>query len=292
MPAHVLVLDDPAALGRRSLLDHVKGKGWLVWALVLAFVVVCAAVPTWIAPYDHAKQYPVDKFLSPLSTGKSGFHLLGTDELGRDVWSQVIAGARLTLFIGAMATFIGGLIGVFLGMIAGLRGGWVDRVVMRLAEAQTAMPMFLIALLLLSNLGPSVWNLILILPTYVWPTFARVMRSEALRMRGSPFIEAAEALGCKTRTVLWRHMFPNLWPRVAVLGAISIGQVVLAEAGLSFIGAGVQKPDVTWGLLISGGRKYLSVAWWPTVFPGVVAGMTVFALNGLSRHFSARRGLR
>jgi peptide/nickel transport system permease protein len=292
MSANVIVVDDRRLLAHRSTLARLRGRGWIVWAALLGFIALCALLPNLLAPFDHTKQAPADRFLSPLSTSDNGLHLFGTDELGRDVLSKVIAGARLTLFIGVMSTLIGASIGVTLGMIAGFRGGWVDRVVMRLTEAQTAMPMFLIALLLLSTLGPSVWNLIAILPTYVWPTFARLIRAETLRMRSSPFIEAAVSLGCRTRTVLWRHLFPNLWPRVAVLAAISVGQVILAEAGLSFIGAGVQKPDVTWGLLISAGRKYLSVAWWPTVFPGLFAGLTVFALNGLARHFGQSRGIR
>jgi peptide/nickel transport system permease protein len=184
------------------------------------------------------------------------------------------------------STAIGATAGTVLGMLAGFRGGRVDRVVMRLTEAQTAMPMFLIALLLLSSLGASVWNLIAILPTYVWPTFARLIRAETMRMRSAPFIEAAVALGCRTHTILGRHLLPNLGGRVAVLVAISVGQVILAEAGLSFIGAGVQSPDVTWGLMISAGRKYLTVAWWPTVFPGLFVGLTVFALNGIARRFT------
>lgn len=292
MSANVIVVDDHRLLAHRSVMARLRGKGWIVWAVILGFMVLCAVVPNVIAPFDHTKQAAADRFMGPLSRTDQGFHVFGTDELGRDVLSKVIAGARLTLFIGVMSTLIGGLVGVTLGMIAGFRGGWVDRIVMRLTEAQTAMPMFLIALLLLSTLGPSVWNLIAILPTYVWPTFARLIRAETLRMRTSPFIEAATALGCRTRTVLWRHLFPNLWPRVAVLSAISVGQVILAEAGLSFIGAGVQRPDITWGLLISAGRKYLSVAWWPTVFPGLFAGLTVFALNGVARHFGESRGIR
>jgi peptide/nickel transport system permease protein len=290
MSANVIVVDDPTRLAHRSLVNRVRRYGWVIWLVVLGIVLLCAIVPSWIAPFDYTKQFPREKFAAPWSTTGSGFHLMGTDELGRDVLSKVIAGARLTLFIGVMSTLIGGAIGVTLGMIAGYRGGWVDRIVMRLTEAQTAMPMFLIALLLLSTLGPSVWNLVAILPTYIWPTFARLIRAEVLRMRTSPFIEAAEAVGCRTRTVLWRHLFPNLWTRVAVLGAISVGQVILAEAGLSFIGAGVQKPDVTWGLLISGGRKYMTVAWWPTVFPGLLAGLTVFALNALARRFGQAGG--
>lgn len=282
----VVVVDSPAGLSGGAAWARLRSRVWWLWVGILAVIVVMAIFGPWIAPFAHDSQNVRAKFLAPLSSSDRGFHLFGTDELGRDVFSKVIAGARLTVFIGAMSTLIGAGVGTVLGMLAGFKGGWIDRLVMRLTEAQTAMPMFLIALLLLSSLGASVWNLIAILPTYIWPTFARLIRAETMRMRTSPFIEAAVALGCTTRTILRRHLLPNLAGRVAVLMAISVGQVILSEAGLSFIGAGVQSPDVTWGLLISGGRKYLTVAWWATVFPGLFVGLTVFALNGIARRFT------
>jgi peptide/nickel transport system permease protein len=284
--ATVVIVDDPARLVHRSFVSKVRGRGWWGWVAVLFVIGVFGVFGSWVSPYDHTEQVPRSKFLAPLESDARGIHLFGTDELGRDVLAQVIEGARLTLFIAMAATIIGAVIGIVLGMLAGYLGGWVDRLVMRLTEAQTAMPMFLVALLLLSSLGASVWNLIAILPTYIWPTFARLIRGETLRMRSAAFVEAAVTIGCRTRTVLARHLFPNLASRIGVLFAISTGQVILSEAGLSFIGAGVQDPDVTWGLLISGGRTYLTVAWWPTVFPGLFAGLTVFALNGLARRFT------
>ena len=240
-----------------STLDRLRGRLWWVWLGILAILLLFAVFGPWIAPFDHTDQNVRAKFLSPLSSSDEGFHLLGTDELGRDVFSKVIAGTRLTLFIAFVSTLIGAAVGTVLGMLAGYHGGRIDRLVMRLAEAQTAMPMFLIALLLLSSLGASVWNLIAILPTYVWPTFARLIRAEALRMRTSPFIEAAGRPRLHDARDPVRHLLPNLAAASACLIAISVGQVILAEAGLSFIGAGVQTPDVTWGLLISGGRQYL-----------------------------------
>jgi peptide/nickel transport system permease protein len=282
----VLVVGDPRRLRGNVAFDRLRGRLWWVWLGILAILLLFAAFGPWIAPFDHTDQNVRAKFLSPLSSSDEGFHLMGTDELGRDVFSKVIAGTRLTIFIAFVSTLIGAAVGTVVGMLAGYKGGRTDRVVMRLTEAQTAMPMFLIALLLLSSLGASVWNLIAILPTYIWPTFARLIRAEVLRMRTSPFIEAAVSLGCTTRAVLARHLLPNLSGRVGVLIAISVGQVILAEAGLSFIGAGVQSPDVTWGLLISGGRRYLTVAWWATVFPGLFVGLAVFALNGIARRFT------
>lgn len=286
MASSVVVVDDPRRLAGNVTWSRIRSKGWWIWVALAAAIVLCALFGSWIAPFDHVAQNPRAKFTRPFTSSDAGYHLMGTDELGRDVFSKVVIGARLTVFIAVTSTLIGGVIGTTLGMLAGYRGGRIDRLVMRLTEAQTAMPMFLIALLLLSSLGASVWNLIAILPTYTWPTFARLIRVETLRMRSSPFVEASVALGCTTRTILARHLLPNLSSRVGVLLAISVGQLILAEAGLSFIGAGVQSPDVTWGLLISSGRKYLTVAWWPTVFPGLFVGLTVFALNGIARRFT------
>jgi peptide/nickel transport system permease protein len=282
----VVVVDDVRQLKPNVRWNRIRSRAWWIWLAVLAMLVLFVVFERWIAPFDHTDQNVRYKFLAPLSSSDVGFHLMGTDELGRDVFSKVVVGTRLTLFIAVASTLIGAVIGCAFGMLAGYKGGRIDRIAMRLTEAQTAMPMFLIALLLLSSLGASVLNLIIILPAYIWPTFARLIRAETMRMRSSPFIEAAVALGCTTRTILARHLLPNLSGRVGVLMAISLGQVILAEAGLSFIGAGVQSPDVTWGLLIAGGRKYLTVAWWTTLFPGLFVGLTVFALNGIARRFT------
>jgi peptide/nickel transport system permease protein len=282
----VLVVDDVRQIRPRVRWNRIRSRLWWIWPAVLVVLLLFVFFGEWITPFDHTDQNVRAKFLSPLSSSDVGFHLMGTDELGRDVFSKVVAGARLTLLIAVTSTLIGAAVGTVMGVLAGYKGGWLDRVAMRLTEAQTAMPMFLVALLLLSALGPSVINLILILPTYIWPTFARLIRAETLRMRGSPFIEAAVAVGCTTRTIVARHLLPNLSGRIGVLLAISLGQVILAEAGLSFIGAGVQSPDVTWGLLISAGRRYLTVAWWSTVFPGLFVGLTVFALNGIARRYT------
>ena len=152
------------------------------------------------------------------------------------------------------------------------------------------MPMFLVAILLLSLLGPSVTILIIVLPTLVWPIFARVVRAETLQIKQATYIEAAIATGCSTPAVLGRHVLPNVVPRILVLFVVEIGHVMLAEAGLSFLGVGVQPPDITWGLLISDGRPLLTVAWWLTILPGVLLSLTVLSLNILSRRFEQYAG--
>jgi peptide/nickel transport system permease protein len=148
----------------------------------------------------------------------------------------------------------------------------------------------LVAIFFLTVLGPSNVNVMIILPTLVWPAFARLVRSETMRFCSSLFVEAAIASGCTNWAVLWHHILPNLAPRIAVLAVIEIGHVMLAEAGLSFLGVGVQPPETTWGLLIARGRPYLAVAWWLAIMPGLLLGLTVLALNMMSRRFATLSG--
>ena len=264
--------------------------GLLIWIGYLLVMTLLALTGGDLAPYDPTAQQVLARLLPPLSSSSRGFHWLGTDQLGRDLLSNMIAGARLTLFIGLVSNAIGMVIGVALGMLAGYYGGRVDRFVMRLSEAQTAMPMFLVAIFFLTVLGPTVLNVVIILPTLIWPAFARLVRAETMRLRGCLFVEAAVASGATDWTVLWSNILPNMAPRIAVLAVIELGHVMLAEAGLSFLGVGVQPPSTTWGLLIARGRAYLSVAWWLAILPGVMLGLTVLALNLLSRRFAATSG--
>lgn len=274
----------------RHLGERLGAGGLILWLIFLLLVIAFALVGDYLTPYGATTQDPVSRLLPPLSSSPRGLHLFGTDTLGRDVFSAIIAGARLTLFIGGVGTLVGALIGVTLGMVAGYYGGTIDRLVMRLSEAQTAMPMFLVAIFFLTVLGPTVLNVLLILPTLVWPIFARVVRAETLRLRDRPFVEAAIATGCTDWMLLRTHILMNLAPRIAVLAVIEVGHVMLAEAGLSFLGVGIQPPDTTWGLLIARGRPYLAVAWWLAIMPGVLLGLTVLSLNMLARRFATESG--
>jgi len=264
--------------------------GLLIWVGYLLAVTLFALTGSDLAPYDPTAQQVLARLLPPFSSSSRGFHWLGTDQLGRDLMSNMIAGARLTLFIGLVSNFIGMAVGVVLGMIAGYYGGTLDRLVMRLSEAQTAMPMFLVAIFFLTVLGPTVLNVVIILPTLIWPSFARLVRAETLRLRSALFVEAAVATGATDWSVLWSNILPNMAPRITVLAVIELGHVMLAEAGLSFLGVGVQPPATTWGLLIARGRTYLAVAWWLAIMPGIMLGLTVLALNMLSRRFAATSG--
>jgi len=272
------------------LIDMLGSRGWILLVLFLVLLVAASIVPDLFAPHDHETQNLRARLLGPGESSPEGLHLLGTDSLGRDLFSRMVIGTRLTMFIAVSATLIGAAIGVLFGLLGGYFGGRTDRLLMRLGEAQTAMPMFLVAILLLSLLGPSVGILLVVLPCLVWPIFARVVRAEALRLREETFIEASIATGCSTSTILGRHLLPNVAPRILVLCVVEIGHVMLSEAGLSFLGVGVQPPDTTWGLLISEGRPLLAVAWWLTILPGVLLGITVLVLNLLGRYWEARSG--
>ena len=272
------------------LINMLGSRGWILLVLFLLLLVAASIAPDVFAPHDHDAQNLRSRLLGPGESSPEGLHLLGTDSLGRDLFSRMVVGTRLTLFIAVTATLIGAAIGVLFGLLGGYFGGRTDRLLMRLGEAQTAMPMFLVAILLLSLLGPSVGILLVVLPCLVWPIFARVVRAEALRLREETFIEASIATGCSTSTILGRHLLPNVAPRILVLCVIEIGHVMLSEAGLSFLGVGVQPPDTTWGLLISEGRPLLAVAWWLTILPGVLLGISVLVLNLLGRYWEARSG--
>ncbi len=275
---------------RRRLQGLLEKRGWWLFALFLSLMAAWAIFPGVFAPYDANYLNPRNRLISPGGASPEGSHIAGTDGLGVDLFSQMVEGARLTLMIAVVATLLGAAIGVTVGMLAGYFGGVVDRMLMRLGEAQTAMPMFLVAILLLSLLGPSVTILIIVLPTLVWPIFARVVRAETLQIKQATYIEAAVATGCPTSVVLYRHVLPNVVPRILVLFVVEIGHVMLAEAGLSFLGVGVQPPDITWGLLIAEGRPLLTVAWWLTILPGVLLSVTVLSLNILSRRFEQYAG--
>jgi len=274
----------------RRAVSAVGARLWWIPAAFVALMAAWAVVPGVFAPHDPERQNLRARLLAPLSDSPDGYHLAGTGSLGKDLFSQMVHGTRLTLIIAVAATGIGLVVGVAFGLLAGYFGGLIDRGISRLSEAQTAMPMFLVAILLLSLLGPSVTILLVVLPTLVWPIFARVVRAEALRLRQSQFIEASIAVGCSTAMVLRSHMLPNIAPRILVLAVVEIGHVMLAEAGLSFLGVGVQPPNTTWGLLISQGRELLTVSWWLTILPGVLLGLTVLCLNLLSRRYERSAG--
>lgn len=206
-------------------------------------------------------------------------HFLGTDALGRDIWTRIVYGARVSLAIGLLAMLVAGPIGVFLGLISGYRGKRTDTIIMRIADAQLAIPAILLAVTIIAVLGRSLLILIIVLGITKWVEYARVSRAEVLSLKESDFVLASTVVGAKSSRLVSRHIFPNVLTPIIVLASFSVAEMILAEAALSFLGLGVQPPTASWGSMISDGRDYLSNAWWVSTWPGIAILLTVLAIN-------------
>lgn len=210
------------------------------------------------------------------------FHLMGTDQLGRDLFSRLIFGARVSLSVGVATVLVSGLIGIVLGLLSGYFKGWVDDVIMRIVDIQMGFPSLMLALAVLYTAGPSFKNLILVLALTRWMVVARLTRALTLSLRETAFIEAAHVLGASHRRVMFRHILPNLMSPILVLGTLEFARAMLSEAGLSFIGLGIQPPESSWGLILSQGRAYISSAWWLVMLPGLAILLSTLSANLLA----------
>jgi peptide/nickel transport system permease protein len=215
----------------------------------------------------------------PFFESEAGLHLLGTDQLGRDLFSRLIFGARISLGVGMVTIILSSLIGVTLGLIAGFRGGRTDDLIMRLVDIQMGFPQMLLALTIIYAAGPSVTNLILVLALTRWMAIARVCRAVSLSLRESLFVEAARSLGASDFRLVMRHIMPNLVSTLLILVSLEFGRVMLSEAGLSFLGMGIQPPQASWGLMLAQGRSYMTTAWWLVTFPGLAIALTTLSTN-------------
>ena len=274
-------VDFPARRSEPSLFRLLlRDRFTMVAVVILSVVLIAAILGEWLAPHDPTEQNLPARFTPPVwESGGSWNHVLGTDNLGRDMLSRLIVGARLSLLIGTAAGLIAGTIGVTLGLVAGYVKGPVATLIMRLVDLQMALPGLLLLLVIINALGPSVELLILILGFSAWMLFARVVRGETLALGESAFVEGARAVGATPARVISRHILPNVMPTVVTLMVLEIGPLILAEAGLSFLGLGIQPPSVAWGLMIAQGREFVSVAWWVMFFPGLAITVTVVALS-------------
>jgi peptide/nickel transport system permease protein len=242
-------------------------------------MILAAVAAPAIAPYGPNLQNPRFGNVPPLSSDSDGgWHLFGTDALGRDVFSRMLYGARVSLLVGVAAVIVSLVIGVPLGLISGFVGGRTDSVIMRLVDVQLAIPFFLLAVTLAALLGPGLWNVVLLLGISSWVGFARVVRSQVLAVRELPFIESARAVGVQPIPIMFRHILPNAWTPIMVLASQSVGSMIVAESSLTFLGVGVPPDTATWGGMIASGRNYLETAWWISTIPGLALTLTVVAV--------------
>lgn len=257
-----------------------QDKSGLIGLTVIVLLVLMAIFAPLIAPYDPAAQAVVTRLKPPFwQAGGSLAHPLGTDQLGRDVLSRVIYGARASLIVGTSVVMIAGTFGVLMGLFAGFRGGRTETIIMRLVDIQVAFPGLLLILLIISVVGPGMTTMIVVLAATNWMIYARVVRSIVLSVRQSPYVEAAEMIGCTSGRVIFKHILPNLSSPLLTLGILEFTNIVLAEAAMSFLGLGIQPPATSWGLDVANGRDYIFVAWWLITFPGMSIAVTVLAIN-------------
>ncbi|OAI44024.1 hypothetical protein AYO38_10130 [bacterium SCGC AG-212-C10] len=266
-------------MGRTALATLLRDPVALAAVVFLAIVTLCALFGSQIAPHDANEQHLRDRFTEPVWQTGDWTHVLGTDSLGRDVLSRIIVGARLSLLIGVAAGLIAAAIGVTLGLLAGYARGFTEAVIMRLVDLQMAMPGLLLILLIVNAIGPSVTLLIVILGFSAWMLFARVVRAETLTIVQSAYVGAARATGAPGHRIIIHHVAPNVFPTILTLIVLDIGPLILAEAGLSFLGLGIQPPGVAWGLMVAQGRESLNIAWWVMFFPGMAIMLTVLSLS-------------
>ena len=274
-----LTLGTPAAAGPRAsvfvarlLRGHLAKVGA---AVVLALVGVAILAPA-LAPYDPTEQ-ALDRMLE--SPGR--VHWLGTDDLGRDILSRLLHGARVSVGVGVVAVGLSLIIGVSLGLVAGYRGGWIDEALMRVMDGLLAFPALVLALAITAALGPSLRNAMLAIGIVGIPGFARLVRGQVLSLRAQEFVEAARAAGLGDARIVLRHIVPGTLAPIIVHASLRVAFAVLAEAGLSFLGLGTQPPTPSWGAMLNNGREYLEMAPWLAIAPGAAIFVTTLGFNFL-----------
>ncbi len=253
----------------------------LIPALILGVIAFVAIFADLLAPHNPEIGSLTARFRPPFwQTGGSAKYLLGTDQLGRDVLSRLIFGARVSMVVGFTAVIFAGTVGTTLGIISGYLGGWVDQVIMRLTDTWLALPPLMFAIFLAAIVGPSMWNIVIILGLVYWTRYARVIRGEVLSLKEREFVRLAIVAGCSKRTIMYRHILPNVINSAIVLGSLMLGVVIITEASLSFLGVGVPPPEPAWGLMLSDGKQSLMVGrWWLSVLPGVCIMLMVLSAN-------------
>lgn len=248
----------------------------LAGAAAILLLIAAAAAAPWLSPAD-----PLEQDLPGRLSPPSAVHWMGTDDLGRDVFSRILHGTRVSLSVGVVAVGLSVLIGATVGLLAGYRGGWTDGVLMRLVDVLLCFPTIFLILMVIAFLEPNILNVMAVIGLTSWMGLARLVRGESLSLREREFIQAARAVGVSQARLLFVHLLPNVISPVLVAATLGVGGAVLTESALSFLGLGVQPPVPSWGNMLTAGKDYIHVAWWLSLFPGLAILFTVMAFNML-----------
>lgn len=245
-------------------------------AIVIVLFILAAIFAPLLTPYTFDGMDLLHRLAPP-----SKEHLLGTDEAGRDVLTRLLYGARISLLVGIVPTIISMLVGAVLGIIAGYNGGWVDTLIMRLADIMLAFPSMFLAMVIMYTLGDGMINIFLALALVNWASVARIVRSETLKLRESEFVEAARSIGVERVVIMLRHILPNCIPSLIVLFTLNIPSAILSESSLSFLGIGIKAPQASWGLMVNTGRQFLYSQPWLSLSPSIAIMLIVLSFNFL-----------
>ena len=269
-----LVIEQRVPAGLRQRIREAR-LPWVPLA-ILSVILLCAIFANLISPHDPRENDVRNKLEPPFTNTE---HILGTDRLGKDMLSRLIFGARTMLQVTAPSMVVAILAGSVVGLVSGYAGRWADSVLMRITDAVLGFPSILVALLIVTYLGTGVWNVMIAIAATQWARFARMIRGEVLSIRDRDFVVLAQIYGVSPGMIVWRHLFPNVINTLMVLTSVSVGQVILLEASLSFLGLGLAPGDPAWGILVAEGREFLTQAWWIALFPGLIITVVVMAFN-------------
>lgn len=271
--------DGKRRISNKLLRNLWRSKTGLLGFSIVSIVVLMAILAPLIAPHDPVGANPSNINQPPFwLEGGSMEHILGTDNLGRDLLSRVLYGSRISLVVGILAVVISGTIGLAVGLLSGYFGGFIDNLLMRIVDAFLAIPGILLVLVFLAVLKPGISTLIFIIGITTWVTYARVIRGDVLVVKEQEYVKAAISMGVSHWKIIMRHILPNIFTSFIVISTLSVASTIILEASLSFLGMGIQSPSITWGGMLSSGRNYLATNWWIATFPGIALTLTVLGI--------------
>lgn len=260
----------------KKLIKSPTGLAGVIITLSVIFIAVFANV---LAPHDPVAINAANSLVPPVwQEGGTFQHVLGTDNLGRDVLSRVLIGSRVSIIVGVFSVILAGFIGMIIGLISGYYGGLLDNILMRIVDSFLSIPSILFVLVLLAVFDPSVLGLIVVIGITNWVLYARMARGEVLSIKERDYVKASKSIGTKDSTIIMKHILPNAFPSFIVISALSVATTIILESSLSFLGLGIQPPDISWGSMLTSGRDYMTTHWWLSTFPGLAITITVLGI--------------